>query len=798
MALDTRYVLLQDPQALFRDKTTGLPLRNGYIEFYKDSDRSTPNKPVYRITGNAPNYSYVALPNPLPLTGIGSYSDGYSNDIAIYFFPYESTASGAPVELYYMRVYDEDGVFQFDREAWPNIGSDSSTEQYFYNYVPNGQFLFHNNLPAYGQYVAGQIREPITVLGQGGWTFERPTLSTATDIVTFGQFAPGITRPTGNPRFYCRINCQSPTPGDTYKDLRLKFPDVNKFSSNTQKYTFGFYGITNVGFSTQVQLVLIKNYGSGGDSPTTEVLQTFNVSSAAYNLHQYSFYFGDNTGKNIGTDDYLQLVLRFPGASGFDVSISCVMLGFGEFTIINFPTETNSDMMYKSIPGWLDIPDYRSKNLYLPLVLTPTGLTYDNSQVGKLFIKTDFQGPEIGELQTDGSQYEYAAVSPDGIPYSRLGDKYWNATANCYDWGTGRDYFTAAINSAETEVRIVCNSGGLVTDIADGAAPHQTGFAFLTAHTGASTYYVASYYNAGNPNYNTFTLINQQPGSVTAPTAGDSGFSVNFDDEANTFTLTQFRVEFTAVTPGTLAGKYFTFESLNGGTPVPYAPWFKVGVSGTPPSVPGYTLIEIDLNADYAASDVAQVVREALNGWQISTVRPLAAASVPAGSYFNVSATGGNYYVWFKVAGNGSDPAPAGRTGIEVDLQGTETIAQVCAAIQSAINRKFYAVPDTQNAFIRSYSTLTAAEAVLGIYDPGPRLTYFPGYGTSSNTAFATYEFDQNREHVHLMPRRDDLVGGGPNEHAVNNNNVDQIPDFPSGNAESRPVNIAFPCVVKY
>jgi hypothetical protein len=45
-----------------------------------------------------------------------------------------------------------------------------------------------------------------------------------------------------------------------------------------------------------------------------------------------------------------------------------------------------------------------------------------------------------------------------------------------------------------------------------------------------------------------------------------------------------------------------------------------------------------------------------------------------------------SYYVWFKSAGSGVDPALPGRTGIEVDISNNDTADAVATAIQDAIN----------------------------------------------------------------------------------------------------------------
>src|SRR5262249_48557179 len=55
-------------------------------------------------------------------------------------------------------------------------------------------------------------------------------------------------------------------------------------------------------------------------------------------------------------------------------------------------------------------------------------------------------------------------------------------------------------------------------------------------------------------------------------------------------------------------------------------------------------------------------------------------------TYFTFDTPGGNYYVWLNVGGNGVDPAPGGRTKIEVDPGWGLSANAVATAVASAIN----------------------------------------------------------------------------------------------------------------
>lgn len=93
-----------------------------------------------------------------------------------------------------------------------------------------------------------------------------------------------------------------------------------------------------------------------------------------------------------------------------------------------------------------------------------------------------------------------------------------------------------------------------------------------------------------------------------------------------------------------------------------------------------------------------------------STITVGAATSVTAGQYFFINSSGNarKYYVWFKKASAGTDPAPGGtNASIEVDLSGTETAAQVAALLVSALNATF------ANDFIAVQSTVTTSQLTV-------------------------------------------------------------------------------------
>ncbi len=749
MGLQSQFVIASDLQSLFRNKASGLPLANGVIYFWQDAFRTIP-KSIFTLNGSPPDYGYTELANPLSLTAIGTLSDGNNNDIVAYWNPFDSEGN---VQLYFVEVYSAggktSGVLQFTRQAWPNTIVDSSDIQDFTNYVPNGQFLIHNDIAATDTLDAGEVRQATTDIAQGGWTFDRPDSSTAKDLVTFEAFGSAVNNPSANPKFAVRVKCESPDSGDTFKDLRLRFNDVNKFASETQDFTFAFSGESNSS-SVNVSLILIKNYGTGGDANTETTLGTFTIGSS-YTISPKSFTFGTNISKTIGPDgdDFLQLALRFPLDALFDVSLTDFILAPDAITITEFPPTPNSDFLSKSIAGFMPVPAYDGSDLYLPLKLTSAGMTFDNAVVGDVVMESGFNtytnslSTISNRMLADGNQYETAGYSPLGIPFTRLQAKYFDGTINAPIYGTGSAFLTANISdlSPATQLRIATNTVNATTNIADGST--ATTFTFATAHTGDNNGMSAARIGTA-----TLMAVSSFTGSVPNASAGTSGFTlteiINQNPKKHIFTVE-------TIVATTLAGKFFTWED-----PADiYYMWFTVDGVGVDPA-PGGIGIQVDLKSTYTAAEVCCFVLEAMSGYQISTVVTVAAASVPAGSFFTVSTVTDGYYVWYTLDGAGTDPAPSGKTPIPVAILSADTAAQVATKTQIAINSKYFAAPNFQGVFFRAHDPDR-------IYDIDA-LTRFGKNSAYFGNEIGTLQLDQFLSHFHDYEKVQDagaIVQGG-------------------------------------
>ena len=150
MALDPHYITDGPLEEYFVDKDSGLPLAGGTLTFFRDDSRITP-KTVYQLTGSPPNYTYVALPNPITLSSVGTVQDAGGDNVVIYYYPW--LPDGITPDLYYVVCQDVNGVDQFTREAWPNPNEGGSSPS------PGGSLPVQNQIsnPQFSQILINDV-----------------------------------------------------------------------------------------------------------------------------------------------------------------------------------------------------------------------------------------------------------------------------------------------------------------------------------------------------------------------------------------------------------------------------------------------------------------------------------------------------------------------------------------------------------------------------------------------------------------------------------------------------------------
>lgn len=786
-------------------------LRNGYAYFYKDTQRSVA-KPVYIITGSPPNYAFIEY-GQLIQTGINTSawkvplnSQGAFDKI-IYAYPYDENGN---VELYYVEYYNALDVQQTEksREGVPYISDNggntpSTSTTSIINYIPNGQFLIHNNIPPANGNQEGQITQSSTPIAAGNWTFERDETTSSIDIIRFERLGSSSNDPSNSPRYILTASCSQEDLGSGRKDICNTFNDVNKFSSNTQKYTYYFEAVSNTGSNVNVDLIYIKNYGTNGSDPDIVSVMKFTI-TPTWGRYLVSFTFGSNDGKSLGNlnDDNLQLFIRCPLSTIYSLSFCNIWLVSGEYTLSSFPIafETNKEYIYRSIFSDY-VPDPNGNDIGLPLILNKNGLVPDYSNIGHIYTSSK-QTPELGELMADGSYYETDSYSDDGIPYSRLQKKlYIDDPVNNFSYpvfGTGIDNFTIQSFTPDfTKLIISNNEKGVVAQVSDGTIP--TNFTFQRITSGQNLTKFRSYFlNEPSAVYiqanSVFPVLN----SFNAQTSGfnfieqyvkSNTYSSNVERESTNYLVKLFPF-FQNI--NNLAGKYFTFwDNL-----VEYYVWFTVDGIGTRPTIPlTANEIKIQLLSTFTEKDVGMAIAFGCSSFESTFISILQGSSITAGSYFKVSTVVNDFYFYYVVDSVGADPNLANSIGIKVEIASSDSANTVAYKTMKAGNSKYYAVPDLRGKFVKVYNNA----------NPSMDLSQVDRYVSNhikNGLLLGSEQFSGNRNHTHnRFNRQYNIVAGNPADVGVfisdTSNNIIP-PVVSSGQIDSRPDNIYLNAFIKY
>ncbi len=569
--------------------------------------------------------------------------------------------------------------------------------------------------------------------------------------------------------------------------MRVKFDDVNKFADPVNEFTFAITGKIAGGGNINVELILIKNYGTGGDTTQEISLTTFSITSS-YQVFSYSFNFGTNVGKSIGPldDDFIQLALRFPVDNIFDAVFSDAILTPGTIENPIFDDTTTRQFIYQSMFAEI-CPPSDGSDIGLPLALTREGIIYDDSTVGQIYAQTT-ELPQFGFLLADGAQYETESYSADGIPYSRLQNKLKVSTTGLMRYGTGRDFLTAyytnfPIAVASASLRISTNKTGTVTDTSDGTP--ATGFTFNNVSSGSVDSNCFGLMSGNSSFYIWVKTIGTIGASISAGTSGFTASLIRETTPGTSLVKNIYKVVTVAATA--LAGTYFEYYNATVGFYV----WYKVDGVGTDPAV-GLTGIQVDLLSTWNAGEVAKATAEAVSGFKISNIITVAGSAVPSGSYFNLNTIAQDYYVWYSVNAGGTDPAPFGKLPIKVSILSSDTAIVVAQKTLLAINAKYFAVPDLRGMFLRGWNNSANIDT-----DFANRWSFYDSDLNGDN--LGTFEFDEITQHMHTTSATIENASG-TSEWFQSNNLPEGIPGTTSysGGSESRPINTYVNYVIKY
>jgi hypothetical protein len=827
MSLNLLYSPEPSLQEGFLDKSTGLPLSFGLVFSYSDVNR-TVLKPIFELSGSPPNYTYTPLPNPIILSGIGTIQDASGNDVIPYFYPFD--ALGNP-ELYYIVVTDQFGVQQFTRQGFPNAASGSTPPipviNYSQNAIPNGQFLLFNppaSYPttAYTFNYGGTIGSTtVNDVAPGGWDFEVSAGSTATYTITFNQLLATLLNPSASPRYEIEIVRSGTSIADPISDLRIRFMDVNKFQSNGVNDTWTFlFNAEALASLPGVTIHIIKYFGTSGSS-STPVSPTQDIPvggpitiGTSQQVFATSFVFGDNLGSPVGNNnnDFVEIAIRFPAAISqtWDVKLTDFILVNQAITqaqanSISFPATTNGEFVLQALSNLAPTTTSSTttnyyqqdgSNLYLPMVMTQRGFTYDYSQIGIIEADTTLNNYTSGisnvgnTLICDGSQYPVNGYSPLGIPYRRLFNKITNTLllGPVPVWGTGATFVNAIDYTVDlpSNVFLFTNQPGAQTSPANGTT--SPGFTYAVSTFGATTINLTA-----RTNTNGVILVrgNTVGTAFSAPVDGTGGqitFAV-FTNFASTNWVALFTLSggISTASLGAGAGNPAQYISMSN-TTTQYSFWFNT--AGELPNGPG-TRIQINLIPGMLTQEIGAIIASTINRYQTDIVFVTSGATISQGSYFTFHANGVTYSPWYNV--NGSGIVPIGLTNpIQININSTDSASTVALNTTVAIDSQFFAVPDLRGLFLRGVDPTSIYDGKL--------------FGRTSNVYNInyldnnTFEIDVFGDHTHPAVNGNFLVSaGGTNSITAGGGSVNQNSvTGQQGGYETRPVNMAITWVIRY
>jgi len=338
---DPRFIESPQLQNIFLDKDTAFPMSGGRVEFYEDNNR-TVFKTIYQQVRQPNNtYLFVPLNNPVGLGNAGSYVDLTGNDINVYLYPYVGSPTDedqGAIDLYYIKVYNADGVFQFDREAWPpNVQAvgGNTVFQDSDNQIENPQFvdvLFNND--------RGATSHSFAVSGAG----TRSSIIPDWDIITNGsgtvvvsQLALTDLTAASLPPYALRISSSGIT------SLQLR----QRITASPRLMGASFISGSFVAKSFNANAVnLVMNYVAS-NGYTENLVNDFTSSDGNFNtLINDTATEINTTNTNAPPSGHIDIVITIP--VGQDVGITSVQI----VAVANI--ESTSEFLQESVPRQLD------------------------------------------------------------------------------------------------------------------------------------------------------------------------------------------------------------------------------------------------------------------------------------------------------------------------------------------------------------------------------------------------------------------------------------------------------------
>lgn len=662
----------------------GKLLDAGTIDFFEAEDHT-----VRRSTFSDPAGS-VVNPNPIVLNNVGSAPIIYMQNAK-----------------YYIVIKDKFGnvVKTYDNYIPNSGGGDSPIIKADENYITNGQFEFTREflVKENDKYPTADI-----TFVAAGWEWWQDHNTTTKTEITFENVS-NISIES-NPLNEIVINSFDPQSGETTKALRQLIGNAQTFENETM--TFSLTAINKGTGTTPVQIKIYKNYGSES-STTAEMLTitTFNVDTSR-KKYSFSYTFPGNAGKDIKEDSALYFVISFALNQNVKVGLTNVMQLKGT---INAPVYPEMPLFIIKAKAFAAM---KSSNLdfdqgYYPVTQLHGGTQEPFSNTGLMAIYTKGKQP-VNALKCDGRTLK---VSDNTIPTIR-NRRLFNVIGKTFGGGGdlvvaqsgpgsdtikfdlavgGREKTAYTVGNLGTKITLTNTIKGLKGEVKAVKLPTgEVECTFLGNYTPIHKDINTSTYCGYDNLYSHENQLKSTDHSAGPPAVFRIDFLSKNISDYKTGSTSGSATVLKGVLGWNTPSSDVPFAANVAKNNPPDAPSIlvtfkvdgKLGLTATGKTatytIPFKTSLSLDANKDIFVNTINNPFE-----WTIKFNQAPAASQ-----YFEYSSDTVDYYAWYKVDGVGTDPAIAGRSGREVQINSTDTNNVIAKKTADALNSLEFNLPN--------------------------------------------------------------------------------------------------------
>lgn len=317
--------MLQD---YFVDNANGEAMSAGVITCYQDNSRTT-LKNWYYQSGSPGNYTYIALPNPMTLSAVGTIVDVNGNDTIPFFYPYSENDQNV-IQTYYITAVNSNGQVQWSRQNFPFLpggGAAFNAVPTLRNIIANNVF-YHNigtqNLTSVtNTIIAPSQHDGFMAANLNDWRFIK-NITGGPDTITFMPFLPGNSPLMGDitPEYYINLQCTGVQTGETQKIIRVPISlHIKTLESVMATITLQ---AQNLGTNNEITIGITQYLGSNSSPTYVTVFEETIPVSSDWTKYPIPIIFPSAESLSVSNtgDDALFLDIQFPLSQTFNLNIA--------------------------------------------------------------------------------------------------------------------------------------------------------------------------------------------------------------------------------------------------------------------------------------------------------------------------------------------------------------------------------------------------------------------------------------------------------------------------------------------